>query len=109
MMATSPRDSPYVQHSMEFITPLSPVILLLFFIKFHIIFFIKIDKIRTYNQCKRKMKNWRKHLQFRLQTMGYMPNMQKSYEKVNAKTNNIRETKIGTIDISHFKIFTKEM
>lgn len=48
------------------------------------------------------MKNWGKYLQLRLQTMGYTLNMQISYEKVNAKTNNIRETNKGTIDKSHF-------
>ena len=41
------------------------------------------------------MKNQGKHLQLRLQTMDYILNMQKYYEKVNAKTNNIRETKKG--------------
>lgn len=59
------------------------------------IFFHKklIGKTKT---CKRnKMKNWEKYLQLKLQTKGYIPNTWTSYEKVNAKANDIRKRKKG--------------
>lgn len=46
------------------------------------------------------MKNCKKHLQLRSQTKGYNSNMQKIHEKVNAKTNNMREK--GAIDTSRY-------
>lgn len=39
------------------------------------------------------MKNQGKHLQLRLQTMDYILNMQKYYEKVNAKTTTLEKQK----------------